>query len=179
MVHIGSEQKGSWFADEMHFRVWKSWYLDSHIPEVCTQGCHWQEVSDDGSGNGLVLNWRQVITWTGDVLVHLMPYGVSGPPWVNSSPLNKMAAILSDDNFKCIFLNENDRILIQISLKFVPKSAINNKPALAQVMAWRLFAAKPLPEPMLTQFTDALLCGTRRRRVNSLTSGYITVRSKS
>ena len=44
-----------------------------------------------------------------------------------------MAAILADDIFKCIFLNENDRI--QISLKFVPKSPLDNKPALVQVMA--------------------------------------------
>ena len=47
-------------------------------------------------------------------------------------PLNKMAAILSDNIFKCIFLNENDRIPTPISLKFVPKSPIDNKPALVQ-----------------------------------------------
>ena len=35
-------------------------------------------------------------------------------------------AILADDNFKCIFLNENDRIPIKISLKFVPRSPIDN-----------------------------------------------------
>ena len=29
-------------------------------------------------------------------------------------PLDKMAAILEDDNFKCIFLNENDRFLLRI-----------------------------------------------------------------
>ena len=34
-------------------------------------------------------------------------------------PLDKMAAILADDIFTRIFLNENVRILIQISLKFV------------------------------------------------------------
>ena len=34
----------------------------------------------------------------------------------NSSPLDKMAAISTDDNFKCILLNENERILIRISL---------------------------------------------------------------
>ena len=37
-----------------------------------------------------------------------------------------MGAILEDDIFKIIFLNE----------KFVPKSPIDNKPALVQVMAW-------------------------------------------
>ena len=33
-----------------------------------------------------------------------------------------MAAILADDIFNCIFLNENDKIPNQISLKFVPRS---------------------------------------------------------
>ena len=41
-----------------------------------------------------------------------------------------MATILADDIFKCIFLNENDRIMIRILLKFVPRSPIDNNPAL-------------------------------------------------
>ena len=45
-------------------------------------------------------------------------------------PLDKMAAILADDIFKCIFVNENFSILIKISLQFVPKGPINNNPAL-------------------------------------------------
>ena len=65
-------------------------------------------------------------------------------------PLDKMAAILADDNFKRIFVNENYRIPISFSLKFVPRSPIDNKPALVQVMAWRRRGDKPLPEPMLT-----------------------------
>ena len=40
-----------------------------------------------------------------------------------------MAVILADDNFKCIFLNENDRIPIRISLRFITRSLIDNKPA--------------------------------------------------
>ena len=67
-----------------------------------------------------------------------------------------MAAILAD-NFKFIFSNENDRIAIQISLKFVPRSPIDNKPALVQVMAWHRRGDKPLPEPMLTQYIDAYI----------------------
>ena len=66
-----------------------------------------------------------------------------------------MVAILTDDNFKCIFLNEKDRIPIRISLKFVPRSPIDNKPALDQVMAWHRIGDKPLPELILTQLTDA------------------------
>ena len=68
-----------------------------------------------------------------------------------------MAAILADDILKCIFLNENDRISIQISLKFVPRSRIDNKPALVQIMAWRRTGDEPLSEPMLAQFTDAYM----------------------
>ena len=68
-----------------------------------------------------------------------------------------MDTILADDIFKCIFLNENDIIPIQISLKFVPGRPIDNKPALVQVMAWRRTGDKLLPEPVMTQFTDAYM----------------------
>ena len=75
----------------------------------------------------------------------------------NPSPPDKVAAILADNNFKCIFLNENDRIPIWISLKFVPRSSVDNKPVLVQVMAWHRIGDKPLSEPMLTRFTDAYM----------------------
>ena len=68
-----------------------------------------------------------------------------------------MAAILANDIFKCIFMNEKLRILIQNSLKFFPKGPINNKAALAQVMAWRRTGDKPLPERILDEFTDAYM----------------------
>ena len=44
---------------------------------------------------------------------------------------------VADDIFKCIFFNENILILIQISLKFVPKGQFDNNPALVQIMAWQ------------------------------------------
>ena len=56
---------------------------------------------------------------------------------------------IADDTFKRIFLNENVRISIKISLKFVPKGQINNIPALVQIMAWRRPGDKPLSEPMV------------------------------
>ena len=68
-----------------------------------------------------------------------------------------MAAILADNNFKCTFLNENDRIPIRISLKFVPQSPFDNKQVLVQVMAWHRTGDKPLPAPMLTRLTDAYM----------------------
>ena len=54
-----------------------------------------------------------------------------------------------DDVFKCIFLNENAWILIDVSLNFVPKVRIHNIPALVQIMAWHLPGDKPLSEPMM------------------------------
>ena len=68
-----------------------------------------------------------------------------------------MAATLADDIFKYIFVNENDKIPIQISLKLVPMSPIDNEPALVQVLAWRRTGDKPLPELMMTQFTDVYM----------------------
>ena len=47
---------------------------------------------------------------------------------------------------KCIFLNENARMSIIISLEFVPKIPIDNAPALVQIIAWRLTGGKPLYE---------------------------------
>ena len=49
---------------------------------------------------------------------------------INSSPQDKKATNLADDIFSCIFLNENVWISIKISLKFVPKGPIDNKPVL-------------------------------------------------
>ena len=40
----------------------------------------------------------------------------------------------ADDIFKCIFVDENIKIPIKISLKFVPVGPINNIPALVQIM---------------------------------------------
>ena len=72
-------------------------------------------------------------------------------------PLDKMATILADGIFKCIFWNQNKIITLQISLKYVPWSPIDNKPALVQVMAWRKAGDKPLHEPMRTKFTDSYM----------------------
>ena len=51
----------------------------------------------------------------------------------------------TDNIFKCIFLNENILILINILLKF----QIDNIPLLVQTKAWRQIVDNPLSEPML------------------------------
>ena len=68
-----------------------------------------------------------------------------------------MAAILADDIFNRIFFVEHVGISISILLKFVPKGPNDIKTALVQVLARRRTGDKPLPEPMLTQFTDAYM----------------------
>ena len=82
---------------------------------------------------------------------------MTGPFFKTHHPLDKMADTFEDGIFKRIFCNENVRISIQISLKFVPRGSNDNKSALVLVMDWRRIGDKPLPEQMLTQFTDAYM----------------------
>ena len=72
----------------------------------------------------------------------------------------------TDNIFKCIFLNENVWISINISLKFVPKGPINNISALVQIMAWRRPGDKPLSEPMVVRLMTHI-CVIRPQWVNS------------
>ena len=50
---------------------------------------------------------------------------------INTLRLRQNGRHFPGDIFKCIFLSENVRIVIKISLKFVPKGPINNIPTLA------------------------------------------------
>ena len=54
-------------------------------------------------------------------------------------------------------MNENVRISINISLKFVPKGLINNIPTLVQIVAWR----RPQQQAIIWNndgyFTDAYM----------------------
>ena len=62
---------------EMHLHGWKVLYFDSNFTEVCSKGSNWQQVST-GSGNGLVLNRWQAITWTNAGPVHWHIYAALG-----------------------------------------------------------------------------------------------------
>ena len=53
--------------------------------------------------------------------------------------------------FKCILLNENIWISIEISPKLVSKGPINYIPALVQIMSWRRPGDKPLSEPVIVR----------------------------
>ena len=55
--------------------------------------------------------------------------------WVNTLRPRKNGRYFPDGIFKCIFLNENVWISINISLTFIPKGQINNMPTLVRIMA--------------------------------------------
>ena len=78
-----------------------------------------------------------------------------------------MAAYFQSDIFKCIFFNENVWISIKISLKFVPKGAINNIPALVQIKAWRWSDNKLISEPMVIRLAMHMFI-TRPQWVNTM-----------
>ena len=73
------------------------------------------------------------------------------------------------DTFKCNFWNENVRISIKISLKYVSKGPINNILTLVQIMAWRRPGDRPLSEPMVVSLLTHI-CVTRPQWVKTLTS---------
>ena len=71
----------------------------------------------------------------------------------------------SDDIFKCLFLNENVWISMNMSLKFVIKGPNNNILALAQIMARCWLGDKPLSEPMVVSLLTHI-CVTRPHWIN-------------
>ena len=99
--------------------------------------------------------------------VTLMPIRETG--WFTTSLTHwgrdKMAIIAQTTISKCIFLNENKWISINISLKFVPEDPINNISSLVQTMACCRPGDKPLSEPMMLNLLMHI-CVTRPQWVN-------------
>ena len=77
-----------------------------------------------------------------------------------------------DDVFKCILLNENNRISIKISVKSVSEGPISNSPALVQIMAWGRSGDKPLSEPMIASLLTHI-CVTGTQWVNGHWSNHV------
>ena len=92
-------------------------------------------------------------------------YATQYDPQFNTLRPRQNGRHFADDTFKRIFLNENVRISIKISLRFVPKGPINNIAALVQIMAWRRPGDKPLSEPMMVSLKTHI-CVTRPQWVN-------------
>ena len=122
-------------------------------------------IASIGYDDGLVPNRQQAIVWTnGGLVCWCVSLGLSE---LTHWGQDEIDAILAN-KFKYIFLNENGRIPIWISLKFVvPRSSIDNKPALVQIMAWRRPGDKPLSEPMMIVLLTHM-CVTRPQWVKSI-----------
>ena len=121
--------------------------------------CHGQWWSGEAKNQDISSQWcwphlPGIIIWT---LYH----------WVNTLRPRQNGRHFADDMFKCIFLNVNVWIPIEISLTLVPKGSINNNPALFQIMAWRRPGDKPLSEPMMVS-SLMHICVTRPQWVNTL-----------
>ena len=95
----------------------------------------------------------------------LLSYAATKPRWVNTLRSGQNGRHFADDTFNRIFVNENVRISIRFSLKFVPKGPINNIPSLVQIMAWRCPGYKPLSEPVMVSLLT-YICATRPQWVN-------------
>ena len=106
---------------------------------------------------------RQDIIWTNDGIDYLL---LTRYQWVNTLRPRQNGRHFADDTFNHIFVNENVRISIKFSLKFVPKGPINNIPALVQIMAWRRPGAKPLSETVMVSLLTHI-CLTRHQWVNT------------
>ena len=76
-------------------------------------------------------------------------------------------AVMSQRTLSNAFsLSENIRLWIKISLKFVPKSPINDIAALVQIMGWCRPSDKPLSEPLMVT-SPTHICVTRPQWVNN------------
>ena len=94
-----------------------------------------------------------------------MALGMRTECYLNTLRPRQNGRHLSDDIFKCIFLNKNAWISVKLSLKFVPKVPINNIQALVLIMAWRRPGDTPLFETMMDSLPTHI-CVTRRQWVN-------------
>ena len=103
------------------------------------------EVIDDAN----IFSFRKPKLWSTTNVEHI----------VNTFRPRQNGRHFTDDILKYIFLN-NVRILITISLKFVPKDPIKNISALVQIMASRRPGNTPLSEPMMVSLLIHI-CVTR------------------
>ena len=101
--------------------------------------------------------WLRARDWDARVLANIP---------VNTLRPRQNGHHFADDTVKFIFVNENVKMSIKISLKFVPWCPINNIPALIQTMTWRRPGDKPLFEAMMV-ISPTHICVTRPQWVNN------------
>ena len=111
----------------------------------------------------LVISLTLTTLWSPSIVFHSLHFVIS--KYINTLRPRQNGRHFADDTFNHIFVNENARISIKFSLKFVPKGPINNIPALVQIMAWRHPGDKPLSEPVMVSLLTHI-CVTRPQWVN-------------
>ena len=123
-----------WFQLEWHFAIvpWGHVSQFFHLDNTCKERCHVAVRS---------------VTLTFSHTQNRISSTVLGKQ-INTLRPRQNGHHFPDDVFKYIFLNGNELISINISLKFVPSGLINIFPALVQIMAWRRPGDKPFSEPM-------------------------------
>ena len=125
------------------------------------------EIAPKGAANFNVARNPNIIIYCSHLNNHFMVSGPSGSQetWLNTMCLEQNGCHFPDNIFKYIFLNEINKIPIWISLKFVPRSPVDNEPTLVQVMAWRRTGDKPLSESMMVRL-PMNICVTRPQWVD-------------
>ena len=134
------------------------WYQSFQHFLSFVEGIHW---CVGFPHKGPVMQTLHVIAWTSGwtnspVASYLRCHGafitVMTSFWLcffNTLKPKQNGQYFADNIFKCIFLNENVRIAINISVKFVHKDRINNIPALVQKMVWCCLVDNSLSLPMM------------------------------
>ena len=128
------------------------------------------QLGNIGSDNGLVRNKPKAIVWTNDDISHSpsVSYHIEAeikwPPLCRRHYQTHFLWVLHPRWQICCVI-ESRCILIEISLKFVPKGPINNIPTLVQIMAWRRPNNTPLSEPMMVRLPTHI-CVTRPQWAN-------------
>ena len=152
----GAEAGGFWYSRSATAGMF------THTRSVCGQICHflrtmmvWSARFRSGRGKlgvgpiscGAVLLPLRLRSATAHVWTHVMicveANFLPAPARIRPRMCERTLTLLPLDN--------------AISLKFILRSPNDNKAALVQLMAWRWTDNKPLPEPMLTQFTDSYI----------------------
>ena len=128
---------------------------------------NWSKTTNVNSALWMLMSWR-FSTRASEGTMLGMHQCVSGCLRVNTEMMQVFNTLrprqngrhFADNMFKCIFLNENVWIPIEISLTFVPIGSINNNPVLFQIMAWSRPGDKPLSEAMMVS-SRTHICITR------------------
>ena len=103
----------AWMTNYTHYKVWD----EITYPFPNFNGC-------------TVEVWE----WISSLIPHFTVHVITYSCWDKSWTMLVKGQNLCTDTFKCILLRENVCILIQISLKCVPKDPIVNKAASVQVV---------------------------------------------